>query len=93
MSLNSSLERSNVFILRIVEGNTLQREGAADWNARSPRVGRVFVLGNSSNKDSFDLREYLDCFLMLFNLINEYVMCGRSSKSTLISPLVQELVR
>ena len=58
---------SNVFILQIVEGNAFQRYGAADWNARSPRVGRVLVLGNSSNKDSFDLRESLDCFLVLIN--------------------------
>ena len=60
MSFNSSLK--SVFMLRIAEGNAFQRYGAADWNARSPRVGWVLMPGNSRNIDSFDLREYLDCF-------------------------------
>ena len=38
-SFNSSRPKvSNVFMLRIVEGNAFQRQGAADWNAQWPRV-------------------------------------------------------
>ena len=52
-------------MLRIAEGNAFQRSTAADWNARSPRVARVLMPGNSRNIDSFDLTEYLDCFLIV----------------------------
>ena len=52
MSFNSSRKSVNAF----------QRSSAADWNARSPRVGRVLMPGNSRNIDSF---EYLDCFLIV----------------------------
>ena len=60
----------NVFMLRIAEGNAFQRSSAADWNARSPRVGRVLMPGNSRNVDSLDLREYLDGFLIVTKSIN-----------------------
>ena len=52
MSFNSSLKSVNAF----------QRSSAADWNARSPRVGRVLMPGNTRNIDLF---EYLDCFLIV----------------------------
>ena len=50
-SYASQYRRRNI----IVEGNAFQR------------VGQVLELGNSSNKESFNIREYLDSFLMLIN--------------------------
>ena len=69
MSFNSSLKSVRCLHVEIAEGNAFQREGAADWNARSPRVGWVLMPGNSRNIDSFDLREYLDCFLIVIKSI------------------------
>ena len=62
------LKVSIAVILRIASGSAFQRLGAADWNARSPSVGWYLELGETSNVDSFDLREYLDCFLTVIKL-------------------------
>ena len=50
---------SNVFVLPMHSKDKVQLTGMHD------RQG----LDGTSNKDSFDLREYLDCFLMLINSI------------------------
>ena len=53
---------SNVFVLPMHSKDKVQLTGIHD------RQG----LDGTSNKDSFDLREYLDCFLMLINSIRSF---------------------